>query len=73
MAAEKANKVQVTADAIKVPRMVLGINSKGQEVYIYYDPELERVVVSGALGLVYEDTSVSGSKLYALQVTSPSL
>lgn len=73
MAASTANKVQVTQDSIKVPRVVLGTNSNGQEVYLYYDSDLERVVISGAIGLVYEQTSSSGSKLYALDVTSPSL
>lgn len=68
----QSNKVQVTADSIKVPRVVLGTNRNGQEVYLYFDSELERVVISGALGLVYEQTSSSGSKLYALDVTSPS-
>lgn len=73
MAATAANKVQVKQDSIKVPRVVLGTNANGQEVYLYFDPELERVVISGALGLVYEQTSSSGSKLYALDVTSPTL
>jgi Tfp pilus tip-associated adhesin PilY1 len=72
MSATTANKVQVTADSIKVPRVVLGTNANGQEVYLYFDAELERVVISGAMGLVYEQTSASGSKLYALDVTSPS-
>lgn len=73
MPATASNKVQVTQDSIKVPRVVLGTNANGQEVYLYFDPELERVVISGALGLVYEQTSSSGSKLYALDVTSPTL
>lgn len=68
MAAEQANKVQVTQDSIKVPRVVLGKNKNGEEVYLYFDANLERVVLSGAMGLVYE----SGSKLYMLDVTSPS-
>lgn len=71
MAAEQVEKIQVTSDAIKVPRMVLGKNSTGQEVYLYYDPTLERVVISGAMGLAYEDTQ--NSKIYVLGVTSPSL
>lgn len=68
----QSNKVQVTVDSIKVPRIVLGTNRNGQEVYLYFDSDLERVVISGAMGLVYEQTSSSGSKLYALDVTSPS-
>lgn len=62
-----ANKVQVTADSIKVPRIVLGTNSGGEDVYLYYDSDLERVVISGAMGLVYE----SGSRLFLLDTTSP--
>lgn len=69
MAATQASKVQVINNGIKTPRIVLGVNENGEEVYIYYDPELERVVIVGALGLMYQN----GNKLYNLPVTSPSL
>lgn len=65
--ASAVNTVQVTTGSIKVPRVVLGKNSGGQDVYLYYDPQLERVVISGAMGLAYE----TGSRLYILDVTSP--
>ena len=68
-----ANVLQVTKDSIKVPRVVLGTNNAGQEVYLYYDSELQRVVISGALGLAYEKANDSGSKVYVLDVTSPNL
>lgn len=64
---------QIRKDAIKVPRVVLGVNGQDQEVYLYYDSELDRVVISGALGLAYEQVSASGSKVMILNVTSPSL
>lgn len=67
-----ANKVQITTDAVRVPRLVLGKNADGKEVYLYYDESLQRVVIANALGLVYEQVSASGSQLYALDVTSPS-
>lgn len=73
MSASSMSKIQVTSDSIRVPRVVLGINENNQEVYLYYDPDLQRVVISGALGLVYEQVSGSTSKLYVLDVTSPSL
>lgn len=69
-----STKIQITRNALEVPRVVLGSNRDGQEVYLYFDPELERVVISGALGLAYEKTDASGSsRIYVLDTEPDSI
>lgn len=70
----EVTKVQVTSDSVRVPRVVLGLNAEGQEVYLYYDSALGKVVISGCIGIAYEQRSeTSGSTFYILDVTNPNL
>lgn len=67
MAATQIAKIQVTPDSLKAPRVVLGKNRNNEEVYLYFDPNIERVVIYGAMGLAY----ASGSTIFVLDTTSP--
>lgn len=72
--ASEVTKIQITPNSIRVPRVVLGLNDEGQEVYLYYDPELKKVVISGCIGIAYEQRSeTSGSIFYSLDVVNPNL